>query len=166
MQNRIPNPIYVPVNSTNGTPLAQVRAYNTIYTFNRQVGENYEYVIVGMVTRIKKRKIVCGTICITGTSDIRPAFPQTIPCSMNTQALKQIGTFEFPPYSNTLTASGGASPYTYSVTLNLLPMGLSLVGDTIQGTPTVGGIYPFTITAIDKNGCTGSQLFSIEVVDN
>lgn len=41
------------------------------------------------------------------------------------------------PYSFTLTATGGIPPYSYSLVSGTLPTGLSLVVDTITGTPTV-----------------------------
>jgi large repetitive protein len=40
------------------------------------------------------------------------------------------------PYSFTLTASGGVPPYTYGISSGTLPAGLSLVVDTVTGTPT------------------------------
>jgi PKD repeat protein len=68
-------------------------------------------------------------------------------------------------YSETITASGGMEPYTYSVTTGTLPTGLSLsTGGIISGTPTATGTFPFTITAIDTNSFTGTQSYSLTVV--
>ena len=59
-------------------------------------------------------------------------------------------------YSQTLTASGGAAPYTYAVTAGALPAGLSLATDgTISGTPTEAGSFGFTVTAADASTPTG-----------
>jgi len=51
-------------------------------------------------------------------------------------------------------AGGGTSPYTYAVTTNSLPAGLSLSASTgaVTGTPTVSGNYSYTVTATDSNG--------------
>jgi hypothetical protein len=69
------------------------------------------------------------------------------------------------PYSQTVTASGGVAPYTYAVSSGVLPPGLSLdsVTGAVSGTPTTGGIFNFTITATDSNGCPGSQAYSISI---
>ncbi|MEO6804493.1 MAG: putative Ig domain-containing protein [Granulicella sp.] len=54
------------------------------------------------------------------------------------------------PYSQTVQATGGIAPYSYSVTTGSLPAGLSLATDgTITGTPTTVGASSFTITATD-----------------
>lgn len=68
-------------------------------------------------------------------------------------------------YSQTVTASGGATPYTYAVTSGALPAGLSLNGTTgvISGTPTAGGTFNPTITATDANGFTGTRAYSLSV---
>lgn len=69
------------------------------------------------------------------------------------------------PYSQTLSASGGNPPYTFTVSLGTLPPGLSLDGVTgvISGTPTTAGTYNFTITATDADTCTGVRAYSIDV---
>jgi hypothetical protein len=68
-------------------------------------------------------------------------------------------------YSQTVSASGGAAPYTFAVTSGALPAGLSLNGTTgnISGTPSATGTSNFTITATDNNACTGSQAYSITI---
>ncbi len=57
-------------------------------------------------------------------------------------------------YSQAFAASGGVGPYTYAVS-GSLPTGVSLVGDTVSGTPTAVGNFSFTIEATDT-GATGT----------
>ncbi|NLS27358.1 hypothetical protein S2M10_23530 [Sphingomonas sp. S2M10] len=60
-------------------------------------------------------------------------------------------------YSQSITASGGVAPYTYTVTAGALPAGLSLAsGGTLSGTPSAGGTFSFTITATDSATGTGA----------
>ncbi len=70
----------------------------------------------------------------------------------NVRAAVQITTSSLPDgivgagYSQSLTATGGTAPYTWSVTIGQLPNGLSLSSSgTISGTPTASGIAIFTI---------------------
>ncbi|HJQ38521.1 MAG TPA: putative Ig domain-containing protein [Thermoanaerobaculia bacterium] len=59
-------------------------------------------------------------------------------------------------YSDTLTATGGTAPYTFTVVSKSLPPGLILsLSGALSGTPTVAGVYSPTIRAMDVNGCTG-----------
>jgi Ice-binding-like/Putative Ig domain/IPTL-CTERM motif len=69
------------------------------------------------------------------------------------------------PYSQTITASGGTAPYTFSVSSGALPPGLTLNTTTgeISGTPTAFGAFNFCITATDANPCTGMQCYTIVV---
>jgi len=73
------------------------------------------------------------------------------------------------PYAETISATGGASPYVYSVSAGALPPGLLLSPLTatptasLSGTPTATGQFSFTITAIDTNGCPGSRDYTIFV---
>lgn len=53
-------------------------------------------------------------------------------------------------YSQTLSATGGTSPYTWAVTSGSLPAGLTLSGSTISGTPTTEGLSVFTIRVRDN----------------
>lgn len=58
-------------------------------------------------------------------------------------------------YSAALAASGGTGPYSYAVDSGALPAGLSISGGSITGTPTAGGTFTFTVTAIDSSGGSG-----------
>ena len=69
-------------------------------------------------------------------------------------------------YSQTITASGGIGPYTYTVTSGALPNGLSLdsANGLIFGTPITASTFNFTITVTDSGSNTGSRLYSIEII--
>ena len=61
----------------------------------------------------------------------------------------QVGT----PYSQTLTASGGTTPYTWTLTSGTLPSGLNLNSSSglISGTPTAAAnVTPLTFTVTDS----------------
>jgi hypothetical protein len=68
-------------------------------------------------------------------------------------------------YNQTVTASGGASPYSFAVTSGQFPIGLILSSTGgIFRVPTIPGNYTFTMSATDSNGCTGSQDYTIRVL--
>ncbi len=60
------------------------------------------------------------------------------------------------PYSSALVASGGKSPYTYSITSGSLPTGLTLNGltGTISGSPSAAGTFSFTARVVDSTSGT------------
>jgi hypothetical protein len=68
-------------------------------------------------------------------------------------------------YSQQFSASGGVTPYTWSVTSGSIP-GLSLTPSTglLSGTPSTAGTYTFTITVTDANSQSASATFSIRIV--
>lgn len=72
---------------------------------------------------------------------------------------------EGTPYSHTFTATGGTTPYTFSL-FGTLPSGITWDGtDSISGTPNTGsaGSYPLTITVTDSNGDTDSHSFNLVI---
>lgn len=67
-------------------------------------------------------------------------------------------------YSQTVTASGGTSPYIFSTTSGTLPTGLALSsGGALSGTSTTAATSNFTITAADSASHAGSQAYSMTV---
>ena len=71
-------------------------------------------------------------------------------------------------YSQPVTATGGTTPYGWSVVSGSLPPGLSLSptgtpSATISGTPTTAGSYNFTVQVTDAVSATDTQALSITV---
>lgn len=92
-----------------------------------------------------------ASLCITGCPTIT-VLPPTLP-----DPLLDV------PYSETISATGGTGLYLFTVSagelppgLGISPLGLSPSVD-LAGTPTAIGNYSFTITAIDENGCPGTE---------
>lgn len=72
-------------------------------------------------------------------------------------------------YSQTIAATGGTLPYTFSVASgSSLPAGLTLSNGVISGTPTAAGDFTFIIEVRDAaspTGVTASQSFALKVAD-
>jgi serine protease len=68
-------------------------------------------------------------------------------------------------YSQTVQASYGMAPYTWSIDSGTLPAGLSLGSGTgtISGTPTMVGTSSFTVRVTDSNSYTATRAFSIVI---
>jgi hypothetical protein len=72
-------------------------------------------------------------------------------------------------YQQTLTASGGAAPYTFRLTSGTLPAGVKLsTTGVLSGQPTAVGSFMFTVTASDASGSpgpfSGSKTYTVKVV--
>ena len=66
------------------------------------------------------------------------------------------------PYSQTLAATGGTAPYSWTATGDL-PPGLALAGGVISGTPTAPGSFSFTVQASDAGAQTASRALTLAV---
>ncbi|HLJ47001.1 MAG TPA: putative Ig domain-containing protein [Bryobacteraceae bacterium] len=74
------------------------------------------------------------------------------------------GTVGVPYIGNSLSATGGVQPFTWSLTSGSLPPGLSLnFNGVISGTPSSSGTFSFTATVTDANRQTASGSFQITV---
>jgi hypothetical protein len=85
------------------------------------------------------------------------------PLSVTTTSLANgtVGT----AYSQALAATGGTTPYTWSVLSGALPAGLTLNASTgaISGTPTASGTSSFTVQARDAAQTTATRQLSLLV---
>src|SRR5579864_912536 len=71
-------------------------------------------------------------------------------------------------YTQTLQATGGVSPFAWSVSSGNLPHGLKLANSSsdsviITGTPDVTAITTFTIQVTDGKSQTATQSYSIQI---
>ncbi|HIJ86309.1 MAG TPA: S8 family serine peptidase [Desulfuromonadales bacterium] len=71
-------------------------------------------------------------------------------------------------YQVSLIATGGAAPYSWSITGGSLPAGLTLdaAAGTLSGTPTTAGSSSFTVQVADNGSNSTAQAFSITIANN
>lgn len=112
--------------------------------------------------------VAAGTTAITATSGsiVSPAVTLTV----NATGTLTITTSSLPngtqntAYSQTLAATGGTTPYTWSIQAGSLPAGLTLSsGGVISGIPTTIGTSNFTIQVADAASGTDTQALSLTI---
>jgi Putative Ig domain len=125
--------------------------------------------------------IVSGTPAVTGTFNLTvtvadassPSQTKSIPLSfVIAPPTLAITVSAFPngtqgtSYSKSLLATGGTTPYTWSISAGSLPAGLSLASSTgvISGTPTTSGTFNFTATITDSSSPAQTASTSISLV--
>ena len=65
-------------------------------------------------------------------------------------------------YVQTIQATGGSSPYLFSISTGSLPPGITFTpAGILTGVPTTDGIYSFTVLAIDSFGLQASRGYSL-----
>ena len=100
-----------------------------------------------------------------GGSDTKPFSINILPGpTISTAPTLTSGTVGVP-YTVSLTAVDGTSPYSWSITVGSLPAGLTLAGSTgtISGTPTSGGTANFTVQVLDAKSVTATKAFTINI---
>ncbi len=69
-------------------------------------------------------------------------------------------------YGETIEQTGSAAPFSLAVTTGSLPPGLTLAPDgAITGTPTLSGVFTFTVTLSDANAQTDTATLTIRVFE-
>ncbi|MBN9662525.1 MAG: putative Ig domain-containing protein [Acidobacteria bacterium] len=67
-------------------------------------------------------------------------------------------------YSQTLSATGGTPPYSWSISSGALPTGMLFsTQGIISGTPTSGGNYQFAVKVTDATGASTTQTFTLAI---
>jgi len=67
-------------------------------------------------------------------------------------------------YSASLSITGGLPPYSFVLMDGSLPPGLTLSDSgTVAGTPTISGVYTFTVMATDLGGRTASHTYTLVI---
>ena len=122
------------------------------------------------VAPLNTATVIVATVTATSVSDPTKSTSVQITVnplpaiSTNSLAAATAGT----AYSATISATGGTSPFTWSLTSGTLPAGLSLSASssnsvTITGTPTGQTVANFTIKIVDAAGNTATQALTLTV---
>lgn len=105
-----------------------------------------------------------------GTTPKAGYTPYTYPHPLQGTVTLQVTTSSLPggilavPYSQSLAASGGSTPYTWSKLSGNTPDGITLASDgTISGTPTATGTFNFTARVTDNAAAVDDQALSIVI---
>jgi len=102
-----------------------------------------------------------GTIIV---ADQTFTITQANGCSLAINPTSLPGGLVGVSYNQTVTATGGTAPYSFSVSAGTLPAGLTLAsGGALTGAPTGSGTFNFTITATDSIGCAGARSYTLSV---
>jgi hypothetical protein len=84
-----------------------------------------------------------------GTATLTITAPQKPPLTITTTSLA--GATAGTAYSATLQATGGTTPYTWTIASGILPAGLTLQGDSVSGTTSLTGQFSFTVEVTDSS---------------
>ncbi len=161
---------------TAGTP------YNQTITVSPNVGGPFTFTSSGTLPpglTLSSGGVLSGTPTTTGTFNFTvmisgaggfavcggsQSYSLVVACPAITLAPTSLPTgVQGTAYNQSVTASPAGGNYTYAVTTNILPPGLSLNPTTgaITGIPSAPNNYAFVITATGFGACTGSQAYNL-----
>jgi len=98
-----------------------------------------------------------SSLVASATVVVTPASSLAIAASSLTEAIAG------KPYSDSLSATGGTSPYHWSIATGALPAGIELRASTgiLGGSTTLSGSFPFSVKVTDSLGQTASRSFEL-----
>ncbi|MGB9255008.1 MAG: putative Ig domain-containing protein, partial [Candidatus Korobacteraceae bacterium] len=105
--------------------------------------------------------VAAGTVSFTVAIIDSEAVPASTTASFSISIQSELAVTSISPpagtvgvnYSTTLAATGGVTPYTWSLASGSLPAGLSLsASGVISGKPTASGASTFTVQVADSGG--------------
>ena len=117
----------------------------------------------GQVVHFKAKAVgsPSGTIVYGSDATYTHSAPGSLTITTTSLPGGTVGT----AYSQTLQATGGTTPYTWSLASGTLPAGLTLNASTgvISGTPTAAGTSNFTAQVTDALSATATKALSITI---
>ena len=132
---------------------ATAASYTTAATSAANSGEAFSVIVTNSA----------GTV--TSSSALLTVSPAGAPALSITTSSTLPSGFVQTAYTDTLQATGGTTPYTWTVLSGQLPGGLALSGTTgtISGTPTTVGSSSFTVQVHDAAGAYAALAVSISI---
>jgi len=108
-------------------------------------------------------QITVQETCANGPAPTSQTNPATLMITVGITTTSLPNGVAGAAYSQTLSAAGGTTPYTWSLTSGTLPAGLTLNASTgvISGTPTAAGTANFTVQVTDASNGTDNKGLSI-----
>jgi hypothetical protein len=124
----------------------------------------------GLYTAPKVSSQTNATVTATSVADTTKSASAAVTINPVGQTL-QITTAGLPQgqqgnvYSEVFSATGGTSPYSWSVSAGTAPPGTSMnANGDFGGTPTATGTFNFTVTVTDATNNTATGNFSVSVI--
>jgi hypothetical protein len=125
----------------------------------------------GLYTAPSVQSASSATVTATSQASSSASASATVTITPQQQGQSlQITTSGLPPgqqgeaYEAAFSASGGTSPYSWSVASGSLPQGITMSGGgDLTGTPTANGTSNFSVTVTDAKNATATVGFSIAV---
>ena len=110
------------------------------------------------------------TVTFTNTTNGTGNTTRPVSLTVNATEAPTISTVSLPAgavdtaYSQTLAATGGTTPYSWSVSVGTLPAGLTLsTGGVLSGTPTTAESSSFTVRVEGADGASSTKVFSVTI---